>query len=703
MSKSRIAGFICIFSAVVLAVLAFALPIYKSEPKNEDHSVKDAVIAGSDGFLFRASAEERDVMLDFSGGRLLSNAELDGYVSALTDISDKLSEKGCVSVFVFVPSKMSVYRDKLPSGISDLYSATRRFTQICAAMKGSGRAVVDLCACFENIKNEDQLYHTASDTLNDVGGYRLFEQTAERLNLQYNLNIMIPDFSDYELEITEDATYPLTREYRNITGETVPNRTVTLKEKNILYTDADYAYDLTKATETKAENRTDGFDYLRFMILDTGSSSSCFKYFSASSSLCVYRATPAADDAITERAKPEYAVIIINEDEIDSVPYGHQSIEINDENSAEPVIKATAYSDAEHFVIFGVSEPESTVTVTGGAEDISVYTKDGEFVIEVPIFTDPEYSTVTVQSKTNGKTASKTVELTARYTKMHGNKNVVIGKEGHLHYQETIPDFTGESAYSDETVAQCVGYLSAKADAIHEVSPDTKIIYVVPPDHLTVYPETAPDSLAGKQSDTTRLTQFIEAFKDSDKLTFLDLRTPLIEAKKTAPYRLYNKTDTHWNELGAYYAYREIMNFISTDFPAAAPDPLEEFDVFTKTVSGGDMANFLEVDLNAVTEQGVYVRAKNGLKSGINKDYSMNFENKWFSDYHEFSADDGSLPTMIMYRDSFSTNLMSFMAEKFSHSIFYTMWEYEDDLDLYKEMQPDYIIIEHVERSFGGY
>ena len=225
----------------------------------------------------------------------------------------------------------------------------------------------------------------------------------------------------------------------------------------------------------------------------------------------------------------------------------------------------------------------------------------------------------------------------------------------------------------------------------------------MPPDHITVYPETAPDSLAGLHSDVSRLTQFIEALKGSEKLTFIDLRTPLLEAKKTAPYRLYNKTDTHWNELGAYYAYREIMNVISADFPAAAPDPLDDFDVFTKEVSGGDMANFLNADLNTVTEEGVYVRAKNGLQSGISKDYSMNFANTWFSDYHEFSTDNKELPTMIMFRDSFSTNLMSFLAEKFSYSVFYNMWEYPDDYDLIKELQPDYLIIEHVERSFSGY
>ncbi len=701
MSKRKLAGLICVFAAVVLIVLAFALPIYKTAPRVQDYNGKDAVIAASDGFLFYAYGKT-EALSHFRGKDLFSDDELQNRVAALTGLSKQFSDKGCKTVFVLVPSKMSVYRNKLPANVASQYSEQRRYTQLYEALTGAGADVIDLFSYFDGIKDNEQIYDTASDTLNDVGGLRLFEKTAGHINDKYGKNIKIPDISDYELQITEDTSYPLTREYRNITGVTVPNRTLTLNEKTVLYKDAGYDYESTSATQIPAENRENNFDYPAFSVFDTGASANCRKFFSGASSLCVFRVGINADETVTDRAKPEFAVIIINEDEIGSVPSQRQEIEINDGVSAAPVVKATAYSDAEHFVIFGVAEPKSSISVTGGAEDISVYTEDGEFVVEVPIVTDTEYTVLSIKSKTYGKAVSEAVRQNARYTTMHGYKNVVIGKDGHLHYQETVPDFTGETALSDEVVAQYAGYLSAKADAIHQVSPNTKIIYVIPPNHLTIYPETAPDSLAERKSETTRLKQFIEAFRDSEKFTFIDLITPLTQAKQTAPYRLYNKTDTHWNELGAYYAYREIMNVISVDFPAAAPDPLDDFNVFTKEVPGGDMANFLEVDLNDVTEHGVYVRAKNGLKCGINKDYSMNFSNAWFSDRHEFQTDNKELPTMIMYRDSFSTNLMSFLAEKFSHSVFYTMWEYPDDYDFIQEMQPDYIIIEHVERGLNG-
>lgn len=702
MSKNKIAALLYRAAAVTLAAFAAFLPGCKNGGKTPEYNGSDPIIAGSDGYLFRAYTDKYNALDALSGTDLFSDGELDGQTSELTELSKQLSDKNCKNIFVFVPSKISVYRGKLPSNISGLYSENRRYTQLYGALKDTGEDVIDLYPAYYDLKDKEQLYHTGADGINELGGYRLFERTASYINEKYNKNIKIPDISDYELEVKEDISYPLTREYRNLTGVTVANKTVTLKEKTVLYKDAGYDYSSTEATEITTDVRENGFDYLSFMLFHSELSSDCRKFFSASSALSVFRLKMTSDDVITNRANPEFAVIIISEDDIAAIPGGQNSLDDDPDVSSTPVIKATAYSDEKHFVIFGLSEKNSTVTVTGGKEDISVYTKDGDFVIEVPIITTAENSKISLQCKTDGKKyESQAVEFDVRYSKDNGNKYVLIGKDGHLHYQETVPDFTGKTVLKDKGLAQQIDYITEKADKIHDISPSTKIIYVIAPSHLTIYPETAPDSVAAKKSDITRLTQFIEAFRDNDKVTFIDLQTPLLSAKESSPYLLYNKTDTHWNELGAYYAYREIMNYISLDFPAAAPEPLDSFDVFTKTVAGGDMAKFLEVNLDSVTENCVFVRSKTELKSGISKDYSMNFSNEWFSEKREFRIADKDLPTMIMYRDSFSTNLMSFMAEKFSRSVFMEMWNYKDDLRLCRGIKPDYIIIEYAERNFG--
>lgn len=690
MNKKKIAAYICIFAAVVMLVLAAACPFYRTDGTT-DYNDKYDVIEGKDGFLFRARSASTDELGDFSGKNKYGQTELSQTVNSLSAISGKLRGAGCRTLFVMVPSKLSVYRDRLPQNVRALYSEERKFTVLTAALKEAGEEVLDLTAEFEAYKDKEQLYHTASDDINDVGGFRLFSAVARATGLG------AVSGEDYELVITSDEAFPLCREYRNETGKTVPNRTLTLTEKNTLYKDAGYVYENTYATELIS-----GKSGRTVYAADSGGASACRRFFSASADLAVFHTGIVPDDAVTERCKPDTAVFVICETELGGLPQSASPVVVEKDVSAAPLIDQTVYSDAGRAVIFGTVEKKSTITVKGGAETVVLRSEDGRFAAEVPILSEPETSVLTLVSKTDGKAESPVVTVDVRYDEYIGYKNVVIGKEGHLHYQETVPDFTGDTALSADSLAGYVGYLHAWADRIHKVSPHTKIILLIAPNHLTIYPETAPDSLAARKSDVTRLSQFTEAFKNDDRIIFPDLTSALSKAVKTSPYRLYNKTDTHWNELGAYYAYACVMELISRDYPSAAPDPLSDFDVFTKFVPGGDMANFLGADLNAVREEGVYVRSKKPLKSGINKDYAMNFENAWFSDPHEFTVDDPSLPTMIMYRDSFSTNLMSFFAEKFSRSVFHAMWDYPEELDLYAEMQPDYIILERVERSLGG-
>ncbi len=703
--KSRIIASVCVFSAFVFAVLAAAAPVYrhtvkKEETKASDYDGNSEVIVGSDGFLFRAYGEDSDEYGDFTGRNFYTSEELENTVSALRDTENMLGSANCRSLFVFIPSKMSVYADKLPENVRSKKAASNKFTQITEAARGEGLDVLDLTGEFSRIKNENLLFHTCSDSLNDVGGFYLYNAVCEKLNGSFGLNMKKAKIGEYNVKYSLENNHPLTREYRNETGVTVSNKTYTFEEKKAAYVVSQTVSGSATSTRVPEENKTDGCDYPNICLFDTGAAGSCGKFFSSSASLCVYSPKITPDGAVISAAKPDIAVFLIYESELYRLPAKESPADVDKEKTSVPSIKASAFSDFDEFVIFGSCEKNCTVTVYGGAEIRSAYSYDGDFCIEVPV--SDIVTGLTVCAKADGKAESDKAEVTARYSG-EGYKNVVVGLDGHLHYEETLPDYLGTNRLSQSEIDGYVGYMKAKAERIHAVSPDTEIIYVIAPNHLTVYPETAPERLAKERAGgESKLDQLLAAFENIDYVKFIDLKTPLLEAKKTAPFRLYNKTDTHWNELGAYYAYSEIMKYVSEKFPAAAPDPLGAFNVYTADADGGDLANFLGVDLSAVKEHGVYVRAKNGLQSGIVKDHSMNFANAWFSDMHEFRIGKEGLPSMIMYRDSFSTNLMSFLAEKFSYSRFAPMWEYPEELDLYEEIKPDYIIYEFVERNLGG-
>ena len=216
MNKRRIASYICFFLAFVLLVLAAAAPIYREGVP--DYDEKYDVIEGSGGFLFRARGASSDELGDFSGKNLYTEDALSRTVTALTSIAGKLRDGGCGVLFVFVPSKMTVYRDRLPGNVARLYSAERKYTELLSALEGAGERTLDLTETFSRIKDGEQIYHTASDDLNDPGGFRLAEASLSALGLG------APKETDYDISESSDTDYPLCREYRNETGKTAPKR-----------------------------------------------------------------------------------------------------------------------------------------------------------------------------------------------------------------------------------------------------------------------------------------------------------------------------------------------------------------------------------------------------------------------------------------------------------------------------------------------
>ena len=85
-------------------------------------------------------------------------------------------------------------------------------------------------------------------------------------------------------------------------------------------------------------------------------------------------------------------------------------------------------------------------------------------------------------------------------------------------------------------------------------------LFVVAPSKHDVYPEFMPDRL-NRVRDDSRLDQlmaYIEAFFPAPPVDILDLRPTLAEARKSG-VRLFHKTDTHWNDRGAWAAYRKAI------------------------------------------------------------------------------------------------------------------------------------------------
>lgn len=100
-------------------------------------------------------------------------------------------------------------------------------------------------------------------------------------------------------------------------------------------------------------------------------------------------------------------------------------------------------------------------------------------------------------------------------------------------------------------------------------------LVAIAPNKEDLHPEYFPERFSNRRGTT--MLELMRRHMNSSLAAsyFLDLTEPLQQAKQAG--QIYFKTDSHWNDRGAYAAYRAIMERIQHRHPAAAALPEERF------------------------------------------------------------------------------------------------------------------------------
>ncbi|HVP14563.1 MAG TPA: hypothetical protein VMS88_03400 [Terriglobales bacterium] len=163
------------------------------------------------------------------------------------------------------------------------------------------------------------------------------------------------------------------------------------------------------------------------------------------------------------------------------------------------------------------------------------------------------------------------------------SSRLIFGRGGWIFYRSeevpdgvTIEDWKGLAPYG----AAELGAMRARLAAQARWCRDRGIVclYVVIPNKESVYPEYLPRSIR-RIRPVTRLDQLVDAVRADTAIHLIDLRSTLLEAKRGDPRPLYNRGGTHWNQLGAFYAYRRIAGEFAAVCPALWPRGLDDFEV----------------------------------------------------------------------------------------------------------------------------
>ena len=261
--------------------------------------------------------------------------------------------------------------------------------------------------------------------------------------------------------------------------------------------------------------------------------------------------------------------------------------------------------------------------------------------------------------------------------------DVVMGTDGWLYFEKTMPDYRGETTLSDTQAwrLQRVGDLMAEYVKGHGAA----FALTVVPNKATVYPDylpyyyRIPDNYAFTKpgcEDLTPLYVLDKTLVNND--WYVDMTAALTAEKGTL---LYHKRDSHWNNLGARVGYDTLMAAVGGKAGAYADTPYA-----IEAVWDGDLDKLLgsgHKDAQAVWQTNFTYR------------YTSRFRTE--EDILITTACESGEGHLVMFRDSFANALLPLLAEQYATATFSRALPYA--LDLTEIEEADTVLVEIVERN----
>jgi len=172
--------------------------------------------------------------------------------------------------------------------------------------------------------------------------------------------------------------------------------------------------------------------------------------------------------------------------------------------------------------------------------------------------------------------------------------DVLFGNEPWLFFNDNPPgpaarstDLRGELRMVEADIATLdrqMGAVQAQLAACGKAA-----LVVVAPNKQSIYPEQLRD---GEDYRRSRLDDVLAKLGPQARSLFVDPRPELRAGKSRHGVPLYYRTDSHWNDLGAFMAYQKIVSALAKANAIERPDlaSLEGVSVDTESFSGGDVA-----------------------------------------------------------------------------------------------------------------
>lgn len=232
--------------------------------------------------------------------------------------------------------------------------------------------------------------------------------------------------------------------------------------------------------------------------------------------------------------------------------------------------------------------------------------------------------------------------------------------------------------------------LEAQRDAL--ARDDIGFLVVFAPNKHSIYPEYLPEHLT-RTNEEPALSQLVDHLRAHSDVAVLDLRPVLLEAKQER--QVYHRTDTHWNDHGAYAAARAIADAVAEQLPGFVHRPPVPVKPRDETVAGMGLPRL--VGLSEDYPEDVTRLVPRRSQAGVAPEFREGFERR-IRRLEPFAMEvpEHGLPRIVVFRDSFANALVPYLSESYRRTLF--AWSREVDPRIVRMEEPDLVILEMAER-----
>jgi hypothetical protein len=272
------------------------------------------------------------------------------------------------------------------------------------------------------------------------------------------------------------------------------------------------------------------------------------------------------------------------------------------------------------------------------------------------------------------------VEATARADDATGEEDKVVeGKDGWLFLvrdtNHVMDQHTGRLRFTPRQLEDWRHVLETRVAWL--ARRQVPHLFIVPPNTHAVYPEFLPDDVVPIAERP--VLQLMRHLREAESTAGLIYPLEDLVAHK-AHDLVYIKTDTHWNELGAFVAYKRLMREVAE---VADVRDIEWEQLF---ISRNDLPGDLGGKLDPVrmsTQIFVDVR---GWQAHYAKDNRVRFAGRRVEYTCKLAPD----TTCLVHGDSFTEKLLHILAESFGRLVFCQMPSL--DHQVVQEVRADVVI-----------